>query len=383
MKFSSFGLAWALLGVLLIGVIVLSFGREETNTNPSIASNGPSGLMAFGQLLRRSGYKVSSTPSALPSHRSTDEVLVVPYNTSDQTLIGDPEGGLASELAKFLEKGGRIFLLRMPSDFADSRKEMSDETLIQRISNRKFKVHARKSAWNEYAPPGLPLDSVSATIWSKPEASDEFGGLTKYKGGIAFTIGDGFIAVNRYIDTAQNADVLIQSMRMIAPPETRLVFLENAFNESQPSLIEMLGPGASGAWVQCIVLFVVVVFTLGKRFGVAEEPPPSQVGQRELVDAIADTYRRARATRIACRAAYDRADMEVRKKLKLAKEAPIAERDTRVPPALALEFRRTFEATIDTLPANEAFQRCDALQRQLRAFLERPELASAQAEKHI
>jgi hypothetical protein len=248
---------------------------------------------------------------------------------------------------------------------------MRDSTVEQRLSGDKFKIHSRPVAWNELAAPDVSQRSTTAGIWTFTGSPEQFGGLTKYGRGLLFSIGDGFIATNRYLDDAQNADVLIRSVRMIAPPGSRLVFLESAFRESQPSVIEILGPGAVGAWLQILFLFVVVVFTLGKRFGLAEEPAPSQSGQRELVDAIADTYRRARATRIACRAAYDRADHEVRKVLKLGPETPASERDRHIPEALSLEFRRVFEATIDALPAKEAFERCEALQRQTRRFLMR------------
>jgi hypothetical protein len=376
MKLTSYGVAWIFLGALTLGGVLISLGKRETATNPSLNSYGPSGLAAFGRLLSENGYRVDSTLTSMPSYESKDDVLIVPMNSDAGFYIDKDSEGLGLQLSHFLEKGGRVLLLRMPMDFSGGRSSMRDSTVVQRLSGKKLKIRSRPGTWSELAPPDLPPTDVSVTIWKMENSPEEFGGLTRYGSGLAFTIGDGFIATNRYIDDAQNADVLIRSLNMIAPPRSRLVFLESAFRENQPSVIEILGPGAVAAWLQVLFLFLVVVFTLGKRFGLAEEPPPVQAGQRELVDAIADTYRRAKATRIACRAAYDRADQEVRRKLKLGPEAPASERDRHIPEALSLEFRRVFEATIDALPAKDAFDRCQALQRQVRRFLARDEVAA-------
>lgn len=372
MRVKSTTVAWVLLGILTAGAVLITLGKREEQANPSLDSMGPSGLSAFGQLLSENGYRVTSTLTAMPSYQPTENVLVIPLDETGNSLIDDDAGvGVAQQVARFLEKGGRVIVLRIPVEFSGASKSLRRQEVRNRISGEKFAIHARPVNWGDASPSGFLNAPTSASIWSIGQSQAGFGGLTRFGKGVAFTLEDGMIATNRFLDRERNADVLMQSVAMVAPKGSQLVFLGSSFYDESPSLIELLGPGAIAAWLQIIFCFVVVVFTLGKRFGLAEEVVTTQKGQRELVDAVAEIYRRARSTRVACRAAYDRADQEVRKALKLTAEAPAYERDARIPGALALEFRRVFEGSIDALPAAEAFARCRELRRQVRRFLSR------------
>jgi hypothetical protein len=370
-KVSPYTVAWTLLGFLTAGAILISLGKKEVSTNPSLDSFAPSGLAAFGRLMSENGYSVSSTMTVMPSYLSTNDVLVVPLNETQGSTIDYDETGIGRQIARFLNKGGRVMLLRMSEDFAEVAPFLTASTVKNRVTGKSYKIHARAVNWSEKEPTGFTELRTSAVIWEQPSSDVGFGGLTRIGKGVAFSIQDGLIATNRYIDKGQNADVLTQSMMMIAPKGSHLLFLGSAFYDEAPSLVEILGPGATAGWLQIILCFFLIVFTLGKRFGLAEEPVQHQKGQRELVDAVAETYRRARSTRVACRAAYDRADQDVRRALKISSEVPASERDLRIPAALALEFRRVFEGSIDSLPAAEAFERCRALRRQARLFLQR------------
>ncbi|MFI5386227.1 MAG: DUF4350 domain-containing protein [Fimbriimonadales bacterium] len=370
MKRSVLSLAWLFLGILAVAAVFMTLGKRESVTNPRLDSYAPSGLSAFGELLRSNGYQVRSTASPIPD-LGKDDIAVVCLREDRDSLIGGEASGINRRLSDFAEHGGRLVLLPFDSTFDQSNGSIGQVSVRNTVSGAQAQLMMRHP---DYSEPTrfLPGELTSTSIWEGQNEPD--GGvitLTRDGKGIVLGVSDGFMATNRYIDKVQNADVLMTSIETVAPKGSRLVIVEGLFAESEPSLIELLGPGAAGVWYQALFLFVVVVFTLGKRFGLPQEVRPIQTGQRELVDAIADTYRRARSTRVACRAAYDGVDREVRKAVKLSSDAPASERDSRIPEPLASEFRRVFEGTIDLLSPQEAFARCRALRRQMSSFLKR------------
>lgn len=365
MKRSGLLVAWTLLGILAVAAVMITLERSESQANPKIDSFRPSGLAAFADLLRANGYRVESTTSASPK-LAKDDIVVACIEENPEDLhvreIDDDTPGVLGRLSHFIQDGGKAILLPFAPDFGDKSQLVQDRDAESEFSPAPLRVATRPPLSNQ--PTDLPEDLVSARlVHDRYGTNSDIAWLTRYTDGTILSFSDGYMASNRFIDRAQNADVLMSAISTIAPKGSHLLFVESSFSNEQAGLLEILGPGAIGAWYQCLFLFVVVVFTLGKRFGLPEEARPTQTGQRELVDAIADTYRRARSTRAACRASYDRADTDVRKALKLSSDAPASERDYRVPVELASAFRRVFEGTIDVLSPQDAFQRCQTLRR--------------------
>lgn len=365
MKRSGLLVAWTLLGVLAVAAVMITLERSETQADPKIDSYRPSGLAAFADLLRANGYKVESTTSAFPK-LAKDDIVIACIEEDPEALhvreIDDDTPGVLGHLSSFIQDGGKAILLPFARNFGDQSQLVHDREAEGDLAKAPLHVTTRPASASQ--PTDLPDDLVSASlVHDRYATNSDIAWLTRYTDGTVLSFSDGYMASNRFIDRAQNADVLLSAISAIAPKGARLLFVESTFSNEQAGLFEILGPGAIGAWYQSLFLFVVVVFTLGKRFGLPEEARPTQTGQRELVDAIADTYRRARSTRAACRAAYDRADTDVRKALKLSSDAPASERDYRVPPELASAFRRVFEGTIDVLAPQDAFQRCQTLRR--------------------
>jgi hypothetical protein len=83
------------------------------------------------------------------------------------------------------------------------------------------------------------------------------------------------------------------------------------------------------------VFFLVVIFTLGIRFGLPAIERRNQMGQREMIDAISDVYNRSRSTSVALDVAYQNADYRIRRGLKLPAHLSLEERDRLLPPELA------------------------------------------------
>jgi hypothetical protein len=370
MKRFGLNFAWLLLGILTLAALLITLGERDSVTDPRIDSYGPSGLAAFAELLRSNGYKVDSTASGAPRLKSGDIAVVCLEEDPNGRKLLQSETGVLSRLASYAEGGGRLLVMSFDPEFALASKQVMQTVVVRPGDKQPVSIAARYSV-QELPDQVIPPEAVRAGIWKIQGQDQNFVWLTRYGKGTVLSVGDGYMATNRHIDQAQNANVLMSSIAAIAPPGAHFVFTEASYTGAEASVLEILGPGAVGMWYQCLFLFVVVVFTLGKRFGLPEETRAKQVGQRELVDAIADTYRRARSTRVACRSAYDRADQEVRKSMKLSSDAPASERDSRVPPELARDFRRVFEGTIDPVSPADAFERCQSLRRQVRAFLQR------------
>jgi hypothetical protein len=373
LKRSAYSLAWAFLGVLTVAAVLITVGKRENLADPRIDSYRPSGLSAFADLLRTNGYSVSANASPVPDLQ-TGDVAVVCIDEDHHESFDQDSSAVYKKLDSFASKGGRIILLPFNPSFAENSVGLSKRTLVSGVSNETRTIETRTDVSGDAAWSGLQRESSppSAALWSTQGTEGEtFATLMKHDKGTMLTVADGYIATNRFIDHEQNADVLMYLIATLAPTGGHIVFAEAVYTDTEPGLIELLGPGAAGIWYQSLFLFVVVVFTLGKRFGLPEEVRAIQTGQRELIDAVADTYRRARSTKVACRATYDRSDAEVRKAIKLSSEAPTSERDERIPAELASEFRNVFEGTIDNLKPDESFARCRALRLQVNRFLHR------------
>lgn len=366
------GIAWLLLGVLVLASVVISLSKQSDRAEPFADSYGPSGLKLFASLLEDRGHPVVSTRSTTPDLRRGD-VAVACISEADPTSLEGKAGGIGRTLRAFVERGGKLLLLSLDPDFArgSARTEPATVRFVPSGDSRPVRL---RPAWTQFAIRSvLSADLVSIPLWMEQNALEsEVAWMTRVGKGAVVTVGDGYLATNRFIDREKNVDVVMTGIAALAPTNARVVFTEATFSRESPSLIGILGPGATAAWYQLWFLFAVVVYTLGKRFGLPDESRSAQVGQRELADAVADVYRRAGAGAIACRAAYMRADERVRKAIKLGADAPASERDTRLPPALAEEFRLAYVASLSPIKSRDAFARCRALKRETDAFLHQP-----------
>jgi hypothetical protein len=359
-------IAWLLLGILALAASLISLSKRQEAADPRIDSYAPSGLAAFADLLRQNGYKVDLTLSNAPRFRPGD-VVVACINEQEVMEFSGSEAPIFGSILRHVEHGGRLLVLPYDPDFSESAAT-ANFTTAHPIGDEKTRELQARSVYLQDA--GFGKKYVSLASWQEAN-SRAAAWLTKIGEGFAATPADGYVASNRFIGAVQNADFLMSLVASLAPKGSHIVFAENTFQPENPSVLEAIGPGAVAAWWQVVFLFLVIVFTLGKRFGLPEAERSAQSGQRELVNAVADTYQRARLTQAACKAAYDKADAEIRKALKLSSDAPPAERDQRIPEILASRLRQVYEGSIDPLTPREAFVRCKALREEQGRFLQR------------
>jgi len=361
---------WVLLGILAIGAVSLTLGRNDSETFPSASSYSPSGTKAFADLLTSLGNHVTITQATKPRLEQTDVVIAFAPNTA----FSSPDA--RTVIDDFVEKGGRAIVLSVPKVFPKTPLPSTDTniapanentTTITNVSN-----FGADSNQVDAQLTGLPYEASrqnSFTI-AQTESGTAFANLQRIGQGQVLAISDGIIATNRFIDRNGNAAELMRLVQAIAPPHSSFTFYEASFGHaSERGVLERIGAWALAAWWQLLFLFVVIVYSLGKPFGYPDEERPKQGGSRELVDAVAATYRRAHATHVALRAMMKEADSEIRKKLKLPLDSSRADRDALIPQSLAKALATAQVASTDRISDYDALGIARTLDEELAAFL--------------
>lgn len=341
-------IAWVLAGLLALSVALLVLGNREGRTNPDSNSYDPSGVRALRSLAERLGYRTRSANLILGTPR-TDEVIVAffvestidPEDRSWQTRTRTNQ-----TLSRHLQSGGSVLFVTLPRDFRSASKtalaaptELSGQAgkLIGSVTETGTAGYSRSSSTFT-----LISDSTSAVVW-----------VAKVGKGRA-VYAEGLIGLtNRFIDRHDNGAIAAACLSAAAGEKRKLVFFEATHNGAgDPSVIEMLGPWAVGAWWQLNLVFVLLVLTLGVRFGLPRTVRQSQGGTRDLADALADTMARSNKYMPAFRAVVKEADRLVRKRLKIAADVPTEVRDRMLPGPLA-ELLPTAERAASVRPPRD------------------------------
>jgi hypothetical protein len=180
---------------------------------------------------------------------------------------------------------------------------------------------------------------------------------------------DGIGCTNRFLDAEQNAAFFLKLARMFAPEHGRIVIAEALGGQAvEPGLLATIGTWASVAWWQLILVFIVLVFTFGRRFGLPEVERYHQRGGRELVDAYADVLSRSKKPQIALKKVVDEVDKDVRKRFSISADLSPARRNEVLPPSLGLALSRAGVAAESSLTDSAAVQLLKDLEREVGAL---------------
>lgn len=343
-------LAYALLGVLVISAVLLSLGEREVAASPSAISRAPSGTAAFAELLRRRGYRVALDRRETP--KLTKDDLAVAFVLRKESFF-EPEADLKDRypfserirenLTRFVQDGGTLFVLPVDDNFQQASREVqrSGSTLVaQRGSSLKVSLpeegnHDLSDAFVDRAGGGM-------NIWSDRVR------LRPSGAGLVVSLADGLPATNRFLDQDDNAQWLLTLIEGASPGKGNVVFTEAAAGIVRtPGLMESIGAWASVAWWQLLFAFLVVAFSLGRRFGIPELAPYHQRGARELVDAMATTYRRGRKAPAALTVAVEEAEYRLRRWKRIPRDASDAEIERLLPEDIVTALRQSRIAAQD------------------------------------
>lgn len=331
-------LAIAFVGILVVSAAQILVGTQESTTRPWMRNYAPSGTAALAELLARNGYSTEANRSTHPVFGPRDLVVVfwpqsavsiARNSVRDDSTVDDPETAYERTIFAHAKRGGAVVVFPIESDFAKASLRIPAEgTTVDRFgSTRKMRVTTSGIALESH-PNATREDlrtlhqSASLPLYSKPN-SVAFVTLAKVGKGAIATFEDGLLATNRFLDRNDNAAVLRDVFQTLQPGG-KVVFADASSGDAvNPSFVELVGPWAVGAWYQLIFVFIVIVYSLGRRFGMARSPRPPQRGQRELLDAIADSYSRSRATGLAVSLIAADVEQEARRALKIARGATV------------------------------------------------------------
>lgn len=333
--------AFGLVAILLIAAILISVGQRETKARPSANSYNPSGLHAFVELLNRNGIRTRVDRLQRPKLAKTDLVVAAYTETGPQIFGSNPLKEIEKSLKRHVANGGRVLVLPFEEDFRAQSFEAirALKPIHSRSGEETLQISTVPLKFGG-SPQFMPTGYAPYWAWSKTQ-DYPFVVMEQMGDGILARAEDGLFATNRFFDRGDNAQLALRLVKGLLPEGGQVVFTEASIGEGvAPSLTSTLGPWAVGTTVQLTVLFLVIIFTLGIRFGLPAIERRKQAGQREMIDAISDVYLRAKSTAVALDVAYQEADYRIRRGLKLPAHVSIQERDRLIPESLAALLTR-------------------------------------------
>lgn len=341
-------LGWVLLGLLFVAGGLLYLGKREGVAQPSAESYNPSGSRALAELLRRSGFEVKVDRTSKPKLEKSD--LAVAFLVPASGFFGgtrpdDPEDPLRMTLREHLESGGRTVFLHVPREFGQASQLAYSSRHAVYLSGRMsddpdFEISAGANLDEFYSYDAFVMDEPGLSLATNEDEA-ELIRLTNLQDGIIASVNDATSFTNRFLDQEENAAFAVWLFRTFTPETGRIVILEAMHAPPiDPGLLGMFGPWAVAGWWQAVFLFLVLAYTLGRRFGLPEKERTSQRGGRELVDAYADVLARAKMARVALKTIVQSADREVRKRFGIAVDLPPKRRNELIDAELAESLSR-------------------------------------------
>lgn len=338
-------LGWPLLGLLAVAGMMMALGKRDVKSFPDSTSTGPSGTAVFAEMLRDLGYNVRV--DRRPSPRLEKNDVAVAFVVAKQQLWKEYEeeetpNKFPARFRSFIESGGKGLVLFLPENFQAASREVmrSPETRIKRpVDGKSLQITSAYSIHEDLSDlvPDYGNLATSAEAWTSAKGTNA---LVSTNGkGVQMVLDDGICATNRFIAKADNAVYLATAIRSIAPKGSNIVFTEASFgNARNPSVTSLMGQWASVAWYQLLFCVGVIALSLGRRFGVPEVEFRKQRGSRELVDAVAMTYRRSKSGKVALQAALNDCDARIRDHWRMPKDASRSERDRYLPEPLYIAW---------------------------------------------
>jgi hypothetical protein len=365
---------WILAGFLLVTIALILSAREEERNFPSVTNTRASGYAALAELIQRDGYDLVLDRSVRPKFDKSDVLFITSfdYSYSDQAdspfaAPSEPQANpYQTAVLDHLAKGGRVIEVFNSTSFRGT----SDLALMPRVAepaSEKGKPFTINVPYGGVSYTSLDLQEDPYDAWAVDD--NPFISFYKVGPGRMVTVADGIFAANRFLDDQENAAFFLAVLHTVAPPGSKIVVLEAGIgNADDPSAANTLGTWAEAARWQAVLLFVVLVFTLGRRFGLPIVERRRVRGSRELFDAIADVFRRTGNTTLALDNLLAECETRVRKTLNMGPKGTRKEMFAHVPAALKDQFFKVAEFASLGARAPEAAREAAKLLALLEAF---------------
>lgn len=273
------------------------------------------GMKGFARLLERNGYTVRSfkrTFRHLP--KDADMLVIFPPIAEGVILDFSEETEDAQALERWLKQGGRLLLFSSDFRLPETLREDGSNRLplflfpadkffnaqpalaapwlrgvrTVRMGDQRVNLSPRPQRW-------VPLLRTKGTV----EAA-----LWYYGKGVVFECTDWQWLSNEHLREADNGAFILAVVRKLLP-KGGVIYFDDAGQGDIEQEREARGfwavapAGVRIAFAHLLVLAVVVMYSVGKRFGLPRPAPPRSPALGEYVDALAGVYERARAAQPA------------------------------------------------------------------------------------
>lgn len=361
--------------VLLIGSwLFIKVDNKPGSIRPSAQSMNAGGTATFVRVLKQRGYPVRVSFSNLIEARSGEVPIAFSYaeNLPGSYEYDDDKEGESKEqavvrgLVSFASKGEKVVLITVPRSYSvnGGGRKQATEALPKSVA-KKFSVYGDFSF-------GSHFDRIASIELLNLPGRSVLSELDFMKGGGRLLHWwDGSMLLNQYIDKDQNVEAFLSTLERVVPKGTPLVIVEAAWGNSyDEGILDHIGPWAVAGWKQMLVLFGVVIWTLGSPFGLARLTRVKEEGGKERILAITNLLKRSHQWKFVLRAGYEDADSKVRRKLGLPGSAPIAERNDHLPSELVACFSR-LEALLkgDEYTMDDTFAELKELESKVNDFI--------------
>ena len=274
-------IAATLIALLALSYALIVFGAPGTELRPAPDDRGFGGLSLLAKALRDAGYRVVVDPSSKP-RLLKDDVAVAPVRKTQGQKLETP-----SVVLSHAKSGGRAFVIAVP----ETLQPVEQTVQVTDSSGARAKVDWTSS--DDLPEPSSQI--ASAAIWSGEESLPAT--LSQVGDGRIVRIEEGALATNRFLGRADNARIVLSSLGKVARKGDRLVFLAMGYGEAEDlGPIEAVGPWAVAVLWQTLGVLALYGVARGTRFGLPTPEVRRRRGARELLDALADLYRRGRRT---------------------------------------------------------------------------------------
>lgn len=397
-----FGISSLLVGILAIAAFLFFFQPSDEAQPPSFDSYRTNGGAAFASLLEKAGLEVET--GSVATAKPGDLIIAYCYaGDADGAQRGGPDNqgapvffngnasqgttwgrstlpGLSGRQGKsFTDTGANIILLEYSDRYeADVYPQESAPVSAARTTVR----DAMTGKNYVLQVPRLPLNGSIGIGWAYPmllnDPPAKINGKSWNLSAWATTVGarnreklliiDAYLASNQGLAAEQNASFMLDAVRWICPTG-RVYLAGNSSNSSgePPSFLTALGAWAELAWMQILFCGLIVAYTLGSRFGLAERPATRQLASREFADAFASVLRRSGGIDEAFELYLNSCDRIIRREYRIAQTADRSRRNDRLPPELAealLAAERSLRAGLSDKQVVAAASRLDQVMKQ-------------------